>query len=127
MVHEGIYATSAECIFKMGKGYDSVNVNEARINELNLQIESFINDLARRVFAVDTTAFTALPTSTKKLLTETASNLASIYAVTYDMSGFTSRVEAEDMINIFRDAALRGLSILRDKKTQDFLTEGGGN
>jgi hypothetical protein len=40
------------------------------------------------------------------------------------MSGFTSRVEAEDMINILRDGALRGLSILRDKKAQQFLMTG---
>jgi hypothetical protein len=31
-------------------------------------------------------------------------------------------VEAEDMVNILRDAALRGLAILRDKKNQDFIT-----
>ena len=49
MVHTGIYATSAECIFKMGKGYDSTNVDEARINELCLQCESYINDLCREL------------------------------------------------------------------------------
>jgi hypothetical protein len=37
------------------------------------------------------------------------------------MSGYTSRVEAEDMINVLRDASLRGLSILKDKKSQDFI------
>ena len=42
------------------------------------------------------------------------------YVIQYDFSGFTSRTEAEDMINVLRDAALRGMSILRDKKAQDF-------
>jgi hypothetical protein len=52
------------------------------------------------------------------------SDIAAIYAIEYDLSGFTTRTEAEDMINILRDAALRGLSILRDKKTQTFLMTG---
>jgi len=34
---------------------------------------------------------------------------------------FSSRTSAEDMINILRDAALRGLSIIRDKKVVDFF------
>jgi hypothetical protein len=37
------------------------------------------------------------------------------------MAGYTSRTEAEDMINILRDGALRGLSLLKDKKVQDFM------
>ena len=37
------------------------------------------------------------------------------------MSGYTSRTEAEDMINVLRDAALRGMSLLRDKKTKEIL------
>jgi len=37
------------------------------------------------------------------------------------LSGYTTRIEAEDMINILRDAALRGLSIIRDKKVVDFF------
>jgi len=59
----------------------------------------------------------------KSVLTQAASNLAAIYAISYDMSGFTTRGEAEDMINILRDSALRGMSILRDKKQQKFLEE----
>ena len=48
--------------------------------------------------------------------------MAAIYVIQYDMSGYTSRVEAEDMVNILRDAALRGLALLRDKKVEDFMT-----
>ena len=84
MAHEGIYATSAECIFKMGNGYDSTNVNEARINELCLQIESFINDLCRQVFAVDKTAFDALTAGKAFLLTETTSNFVGFSGAMYD-------------------------------------------
>lgn len=46
--------------------------------------------------------------------------LRSLKSITYEYSE-SGRVKAEDMINVLRDAALRGLSILRDKKVQDFI------
>ena len=46
-----------------------------------------------------------------------------MFGIMYDMSGFTSRTEAEDMINVLRDTYLASLSLLRDKKTQKFLEE----
>ena len=128
MTHTGIYVpTLLEFQYKCGANVSATSKAEAYANSYLAQAENLINCTARKVFAADTAAFTALPATTKYLLTEAASNLAAIYAIQYDMSGFTSRVEAEDMINILRDGALRALSILRDKKTQSFLSEGGGN
>ena len=125
MAHEGLFATSAECIFKMGKNYDSTNVIEARINELCLQAESLINVAAKYNFTGTYTAgappTTTLSASVKSFLAELASNLVAIYAITEDMSGFTTRTEAEDMINVLRDAILRGLSLLRNKDIVDWM------
>jgi hypothetical protein len=39
------------------------------------------------------------------------------------MSGFTSRAEAQTMLDVLRDGALRGIILLRDKKVEDFLRE----
>jgi hypothetical protein len=125
MGHTGIYVpTLLELTYKAGANVAVAAIAEAFANSYIAQAESLINCACRKVFAVDTAAFTALPATTKQLLTEVASNIAAIYAIQYDMSGFTSRVEAEDMINILRDGALRGLSILRDKKAQQFLMTG---
>ena len=121
MAHEGIYATSAECIFKMGKGYDSTNVNEARINELNLQIESFINTLARRVFAADTTAFAALTTGTQYLLTEISSNFCGYYGAMHNSLGYASQREQENIMNTCWARFVHCIGLLRDQKTQDFI------
>jgi len=64
---------------------------------------------------------TATPTSVKSILDETASNLAAIYCINYDMSGYTSRGEAESMITVLRDGYLRNISILKQIKGE-FLT-----
>ena len=51
-------------------------------------------------------------------------NKFAVNPIMYDMGGYASRIEAEDMLNILRDAAMRGLSLLRDTKQKDFLEKG---
>jgi len=62
-----------------------------------VEAESFINVLTRNNY---TDSYSTLNDDVKKILQEAASNLAAMYAVSYDMSGYTSRVEAEDILNI---------------------------
>ena len=118
MAHTGIFATSDEILVKAGEKYDT-SINEARINALCLQVECLINCICRQNFS---DSFSTLNVDVKYLLSEVASNLVAIYIIQFNMAGYTSRIEAEDMINTLRDGALRGLSLLRDKKTQDFMT-----
>ena len=122
MAFTGIYVpTLTEFQQKCGVGVSAVSSGEAFANSYIKQIESLINMICRKVFAADTTAFTALPATTKHALTGVTSDLAAIYAIMYDMSGYGSRIEAEDMINILRDAGLRGLSLLREQPQKTFL------
>jgi hypothetical protein len=118
MADLGIFATTAECQRKAGANASSVSNVEAYINDFITQAESLINSVCRFNFS---DAYAGLDTDVKGLLKEAASNLVAIYVIQYDMSGFTSRIEAEDMINVLRDAALRAISLLRDKKVQDFI------
>ena len=118
MADTGIFATTAEVERKCGTNVNATAKGEAYVNDYMLQAESLINAVTRFDW---TSEYTNLDSGAKGLLKEVASNLAAIYAISYDMSGFTSRIEAEDMVNILRDAALRGLSLLRDKKVKEFL------
>ena len=124
MTHDAVYATLLEYSYKCGANVNAATQAEAFVNSYLQQAEAIINGACRKVFAVDAAAFAALPVTTRQILTGVATDIAAIFAIIYDMSGFTSRVEGEDMINVLRDSALRGLSILRDKKTQDFLMKG---
>lgn len=87
-------------------------------NEVIRQVESQINT-ATRLNWID--VFSGLDEDDKYILEECASNLAAIYGIEYDMAGYTSRGEAESMITVLRDAALRLISILRDIKSQEYL------
>jgi len=118
MADTGIFATTAEVQRKAGSGASATSKAEAYTNDFMTQVESFINAATRYNWS---DAYSGLNVDVKGILKEIASNLAAIYVIQYDMSGYSTRVEAEDLINILRDAALRGLSVLRDKKTEEFL------
>ena len=121
MADTGIFATTAEVSRKAGDGASATANTEAYINDFMTQVESEINSMCRYNFSDN---YSTLNVDIKNILKMVASNLAAIYVINFDYSGFSSRTEAEDMVNVLRDAALRGLSILRDKKTQDFIING---
>ena len=113
-----IMTTEAEIQQKSGVGVNAA-FNTAMMTTANLRAESTINCLTRYNFSDAVT--TGLNADVKGLLSDVASSLVAIEAISYDMSGYTSRLEAEDMINVLRDGALRGLAILKDKKVQEFI------
>ena len=118
MADTGIFATTAEVQRKAGENASATSKAEAYVNAYMTQAESLINITARYNFSDN---YSTLNADVKGILKEVASNLAAIYVIQFDMSGFTSRTEAEDMINVLRDGALRGLAILRDQKAKDFV------
>lgn len=120
MADTGIFCTTAEVQYKAGAGASATSKAEAYVNSYVAQVESQINASCRFNFS---DVYSTLNDDTKGLLKEVASNLAAIYVIQYDMSGYTSRIEAEDMINILRDAALRGIALLKEKKVSDFVRE----
>ncbi len=116
----GIMTISDTVIIKAG-----ANINATLIGEYDSifipEAESLINVVCRYNFSAN---YGTLSSDVKLILEEVASNLAAIYAINYDVSGIitaSSIREAENRVVVLRDAALRGLSILKDKKQQDFI------
>ena len=119
MAHEGIFATSDEILVRAGENYDT-SVTEARINDLASQSESTINAMTRFNWS---DAYAGLDGDVKRILSSASAAFCAIHIIAFNMEGFTSRLEAEDLINVQRDSFLRDVSVLRDKKTQVFMTE----
>jgi hypothetical protein len=120
MVYAEIFATLAEVQYKAGAGASATSKAAAYVTAFMFQAESFINAACRYNFSDN---YATLNDDTKGILKEAASNLAAIYVIQYDMSGFASRVDAEDMVNILRDAALRCIALLKEKQVTDFIRE----
>ena len=118
----GTIAVSGACMLKAGAKFNesvfSGANGEQNWNQLILQAESFLACATRHDWSG---AYATLSADAKYILEDVVASLAAIYAIQYDMSGYTTRTEAEDMINILRDGVLRNISLLRDKKTQDYI------
>ena len=119
MADTGIFATTAEVQYKAGANASSTSKAEAYINSYMTQVESFINVTTRKNW---TDAYSGLNVDVKGLLKECASDLAAIYVINYDLSGFSSRTEAETMMDVLRDRAMKCLDLLKEKASEDFMT-----
>ena len=113
-------ATSLACIDSAGANANSTIVSNALTIERWInQAESFVNN-ATRINYSDT--YATLNTDVKQTLSEVCECLVANRIINYDMSGFSSRIEAETMMDVNLDTALRGISVLRDKKSTTFIT-----
>lgn len=118
MVDTGIFCTTAEVGRKAGSGASATSIAEAYTNDYVTQAESYINAQTRYNWS---DAYAALDVDVKGILKEAASDLAAVYCIIYDMSGFTSRTEAEIMINTLLLRVSNCIETLKDKKTETFV------
>lgn len=95
-------------------GWSSTSEYEGWIEEA----EGFLSNLTKFDLI---TNWTSLNTVYKLIFTEYCSRYAAVEAIKYDMSGYTSRVEAEDLINvnIFRMNEI--IKLLDNSDVQDFM------
>ncbi len=110
--------TEVEILQKMGKNANVTDFDTTAMTASNLRAESIINCVCRNNFS-DT--FSTDNIDVKQILSDFCSSFVAIEGIAYDMSGFTSRIEAEDMINVLRDGMLRAMSLLRDQKVVTFI------
>lgn len=117
MVYEATLTTENEIDAKAGASASS-DVTTDQKSAFAEQAESFVISVCRFNFVDE---YDNLTNEAKKILNEVVSNLAAMYVIQYDMGGYTSRSEAQTMLDVLRDGAFRGISLLRDKKTQTFM------
>ena len=118
MVDDGIFTTNSSIVAKAGVNASATSAAVGETDKYVLQIEALVNVLTTRNWSDD---YADLNDDVKQIVLGITSSLCAILVITNDMSGFTSRIEAEDMINVLRDGALRDMSILRNKIAQDFI------
>ena len=115
-----IMTTSGAVLVKAG-----ANVSAVITADAGLEIEQFISEAESLINVVTrvnySDSYSGLNADVKQILNEVSSALAAMSCIMYDMSGYTSRYEAETMLDVLRDSATRGLSLLRGKKRTDFI------
>jgi hypothetical protein len=112
--------TSGAVLFKAGTNVNTtLSISGAWIETYINQAESFINCITRYNW---TDKYSALNADVKLILDEAVSDLAAIYAIEYDMTAYNSRAEAELMMTVLYQRAIDCIEILKDQKTQTFMT-----
>ena len=122
MANAGQFAQDADILLRVGTNASATVKAAGWFDTIILDVEAIVNVMTRYDWSTADGA-SALNATVRGILIDTGASLAAIQGITWDMSGYTTRTEAEDMINVLRDTALRNMSILRDKKNQKFMQE----
>jgi len=121
MADTGIFATTQEIQDKAGANASTTANVEAYTNRFIAQAESRINTESEYNWS---DVYATLNADVKKILSEAASNLAAIYVINYDMSGFSTLNEAATMVNILYTCYYDCIKLLRETdKGQIFVRE----
>lgn len=113
--------TENQAKYKAGQNYDSTNVSSTLIN-------SYINDAEGFICAESlydwVTKYTSVSAIGKLFLANVTASLAAIYMINFNMSGYTSRTEAQTMLDILWTQVVESLNLLRDQQFRTFVLEG---
>jgi hypothetical protein len=120
MANAGQFAQDADILLRVGTNASATVKAAGWFDTIILDVEALINCATRYDWS-KADAATTLNASIRGILVDTSACLAAIEGITWDMSGFTSRGEAESMITVLRDTALRNLQFLRDIEVQTFM------
>ena len=108
---------SGAAVYKAGANV-STSIPEAAWTEWISGAEAYINVATGYNWS---DSFASLNSDVKYILYDCASNLVGAHAVAYDMSGYTSRVEAEDIINILLFKANQQVKVLKEQGSESFI------
>lgn len=97
MTYDGVIVTVAEMTLMCGENVDATGYVEANQNIVALHAESYLSSIMH--FNL-TTGFAGLNAAVKSIVSEWAARYAAITFIAFNMAGFTTRQEAEDMIDI---------------------------
>lgn len=118
MAYTGTIVTENEIALMAGENVDATGDTEANHNILAAQAESYLSNLMR-YNVVDN--YSSLNEDVKRMLSEWAARFAAVTLIAYNMAGYTSRVEAEDMMDVHFFRMQQIEKLLRDQDVIDYI------
>lgn len=107
--------TSGSAVRKAGANANSTIIGSgSALQDWSDKAEGTIIANTRRDWRVD---YSSLNADVKNILADVASSLIAMNLISYDMSGYTSRAEAQTMLDFLDDNASKGMKILHDFKS----------
>ena len=111
--------TSGQVVLKAGA--NAPILNEAQYDSLIENAESFVNVSTKFDWIA---SYPSLTSGAKLLLSDTVASYAAIDLINYDMSGYTSRTEAQVMLDVNWSKTVEGINLLKDDNYRTFIQEG---
>lgn len=118
MAYSGTLCTETEIAIFAGENVDTTGDTETNHNALVAQAESFLCCLSRYNW-VDN--YSSLNEDVRRTLSEYCARYVAVALIAYNMAGFSSRIEAEDMLNIHLFRMQKLETLLRDQKTVTYM------
>ena len=113
MAETGVLCQIADVVSRAGSGANATAIAETNVNLCEDAAEGTVCALARYDFVTNVALLTA---NAVDILRDACATLAAIQVITYDMDGYTSRIEAENMINILWTRWRMLKTIIEDSK-----------
>jgi len=117
-VFDATMCTYSEAVQKVGANASTISTNEEILGVFVRQAECRAV-IETRYNWIDN--YSTLNDDVKKILTDYVTNQAAIYAISFDMSSFSSRLEATQMIETYEKQNKELLRLLQDQNTQKFI------
>ena len=118
MADEGVYTKNADIQARAGVNANTTSKATAATDVYVLNVESVINAISMYNWS---DAYAGLNADVKGILTDTGACMCTIYVIQSDMSGYTSRSEAQTMLDVLTYTVNRNLSILKQIAKRDFI------
>jgi hypothetical protein len=111
--------TSAACIAKAGLNANSTIIaSGATLAKWSDDVEGALNMLTRYDWVAN---YASVTTNFKPVLSDYVSDKVAMKIIHYDMSGYTSRTEAQTMLDILKDNSEKIITTLVRKETQEAM------
>ena len=115
-----VIVSAPEVTIMCGENVDATGAIAANMEAVELQGIAYLSVLTREEITAAT--WGAMTSGTKYIITEYLSRLIGATCIAYNMAGFTSRIEAEDMLNV-HFARMRAIEkLLVDQKAVTFAS-----
>ncbi len=112
-------STSGAAIFKAGEGANTTaTLSGSIMDKWSDEAEGQIATITRKDWVAD---YAGVTTNFKPVLDDAVSDIVAMRIIMYDMGGYTSRFEAQTMLDILHDNLNRNLRVLKEQEHQEVM------
>lgn len=111
--------TSGAAIAKAGVNANSTIIaSNATLAEWSDEAEGSINLISHKDWIAN---YAGIGANFKPILADCASDIIAKRIIAYDMSGYTSRAEAQTMLDVIEDNLVKNIAALKETKATDLM------